>query len=471
MKWHSIRSLWMTVLTVSILQGSFAYGVIGGVKTSGMAQTSVAYPIDAFAGAYNPAAITLLCDRLDVGITWQQYYQRANFRDFPDYNDQIFANIGVDPVVFNDLSLDGSTSSDIYLPEVGINKRFCFSGCSFPFEVSGGFVLYNRYDIKANYDQPLAFFGTTDTKFEYLHEVASFLLAAKFCKMHSLGISLDYNLQRLKVNGLELFSSDTANVGEVYSAHPDYVTNKGYNYSNGWGVTLGYLFEWRCFKAGAAWHPKTSMQDFNKYRGLVANEGDFDIPQRFTMGISYRFLPCMAVAFDYEHICWREVPFFRNSVFPNLNNEKDKYRFGAGRGAGFNYRNQSIYRFGAEYMMNRCLTLRLGFRYNDNPINRDANYLNLLTLDCMEHLVTFGATYRLNRCHELSFFYGLGMSKFQRGKDSVAREFPYPNTNGDRSSPLNAVPSGNTLTEETGNGEVDIRQRKMSLGISWGWYF
>lgn len=492
MKIRTIGALLCAGVAVFTMQSRPAEALLAGVKTTGMAATSVAYPIDAFAGVYNPAGITLICDRLDTGISWVQTYQRGKVRDLPEYSANILAQQPPDGT-FNPLTQEGTQPSDlnqsynaaktadIYVPEFGVRKGWCLNLCRTNIEMATSIIVHNRNDLKTTFGRPFDLFGTTPLGLEYIHQTAAFLLAARFCEMHSIGVSVNYNLQRLKVDGIEKFAN------RFFSIHPEDCTNRGYNYSNGWGITLGYLFEWKCFKAGAAYHPRTKMTKFRKYRGFIANEGQFDIPERFTAGISYQVLPCLAAAFDYEHIRWRGIPQLRNNTFPNLSNVGPLgpadpnfpiYALGAPRGPGFGFENQSFYRFGVEYKMNNCFTLRTGFRHADTPVKNEFTAVNLLTMDLMENVVTFGGTWRLNRCHEVSFFYALGMTKKLTGKNSVPRCVPQPvivpvvgTVVGRVEVPINAVEDQNALTNERANGEVDIKQRRVGLGLAYGWYF
>ncbi len=489
MKIRNIGALLCAGVAVFTMQSKPAEALLAGVKTTGMAATSVSHPIDAFAGVYNPAGITLICDQLNTGISWVQTYQRGKVRDLPEYPPAVVfqglptGSATVQPSEFNQ-DYNGAKTADIYVPEFAVKKGWCLDLCGKNVEMASGIIVHNRNDLKTTYGRAFSLFGTSPMGLEYIHQTAAFLLSARFCEMHSIGVSVNYNVHRLKVNGLEKFANP------LFSIHPDDTTNRGYNWSNGWGVIIGYLFEYKCFKAGAAYHPRAKMNKFKKYRGFVADEGMFDIPERFTAGISYRFMHCLTAAFDYEHIRWQGIPQLRNKTFPNLDNawdaatqmptDFDVWALGAPRGPGFGFDNQSFYRFGVEYKMNNCFTLRAGFRHADTPIKREFTAVNLLTLDLMENVITFGGTWRLNRCHEISFFYGLGMTKKLKGKKSVPATIPQPvvvngNVVARVDIPINAQVADNgtelILPYERNTGEIDIKQRRVALGLGYTWYY
>lgn len=480
MKKRTIGSMLCAGLVLFTLQSKPAEALLAGVKITGMAATGVSHPIDAFAGVYNPAGITVLPDRLDSGISWVQTYGRGRVRDLPTYPAAVLAQFpppvqngtgGVQPSDFNQ-GYNGAKTADIYVPEFGVNKNWCFNTCNGPLEVSTGIIVHNRNDLKTTYGRAFTLFGTSPMGLEYIHQTAAFVFATKFCNMHSFGISFNYNLQRLKINGLEKFTSDP------FSVSPQDTTDRGYSYSNGWGLIVGYLFEWDCFKAGAAYHPKTTMNKFKKYSGFVADHGAFDIPERFTTGVSIRPMKGLTFAFDYEYIHWRGIRQLRNPIFPNLSLSAtdDRYLLGAYDGPGFGFNNQNFYRFGAEYEVNRCFTVRAGFRHSPSPIPNEFTAVNLLTLDCMEDVLCFGGTWRMSQCYEVSFFYGIGFTKKIKGKNSIPVNVPQPAPDGAPyfgrlELPINSTVEADALTFERADGEVDIKQRRVALGVSLGWYF
>lgn len=471
MKLRVFRSLLLAGVAIASLQSNVAEALLAGVKTTGMAATSVAYPVDCLVGAYNPAGISAIGSRWDSGISWIQTYQRINIHDLPDYSTTPgWSGLPTNPSTLNG-SRDGAKTPNAWIPEGGIVKNWgSLFGCC-DFEFSTGFLVYNRNDLKTTYGRPFELFGTSPTGLDFVHETASLVLSARWCQMHSIGIAINYNIQRLKVDGLQTFADDT------FSIEPTHSTNRGYNYSNGVGVIIGYLFEWNCLKAGVAWQPQTTMRKFDKYDGFVADHGMFDLPQRYTAGISYRFFNCLAVAFDWEHIDWTDIPQLANPTFPNLDlgvTDPD-YKLGAKNGAGFGWKDQNFFRVGVEYTINPCFTVRAGFRHAATPIQPEFTAVNILTLDCMENVVTFGGTWKVNACNELSFFWAQGITKEVKGKNSIPTTLPVVVGNSVVNYPINAVPVPFTNPFAPGqtqaDGELDLKQRRYGMGIAWGRHF
>lgn len=439
MKIRNLGYFVLSAIAVLSLTAQKAEALLAGVKTTGMAATSVSFPIDAFAGAYNPAAITILCDRIDLGVNWVHFNQRLKVHD----------NHSILNTLFPDNQLNGSRNAaktpNVYVPEFGAIKHFCFDwGCT-PIDITAGIVVYNRNYLKTTYGRPIPLLGTTKVGVEFLHETVAPLFAIRLWEDHSFGISINFNVQRVKVNGLQNFANP------AFSAHPNDTTNRGYNWSTGCGVTLGYLWQpTDCFRLGASWTPKTGMKPYNKYKGFIADKGDFPTPMRAQAGVSYNIWNCWAVAFDYEYIQWRDIRHLKNKFDPNLFTSK----LGEKNGAGFGWDNQHYFRFGTQYTLNECWDFRLGYRHATCPISRKVTGVNLLTMETVKDVITFGATYHLNACNEFSLLIVHGFENKVKGKHSIPTELtPLP--------PFGLVPL-------FGGGEADLKQSLNVLGVSWG---
>lgn len=412
-----------------------ADALLAGVKATGMAAACTSYPIDCFAGAYNPAGMALLCDRFDLGVNMTHFTQSTTI---VNYTHPLFGP--------QNGTRNGARTPNLYGGEFGINKNFCFNACDQDLQVSLGLIAYNRNFIKTTYSQPYTLFGTSNTGMEYLNETVAAIIAARLWERHSFGIALNYQVQRLKVNGLENFETLLAG----FTIDPTKTTNRGYNWSQGFGITLGYLCQVTdCLRVGLAWQPQQSMSRFKKYEGFVADKGKFNIPQRFQAGISYSLTPCLTVAADYEWVNWEKIPQLGNKTFPNFYT----HLLGEKKGAGFGWTNQNYWRFGVDYAFNSCISVRAGFRHTNAPIRKEFTAVNLLTLDCVENVITCGATWKQSVCNEFSVFYAYGFENKINGKNSIPSTAPF---------------FGNLIQQ---GSEINLKQSLMAGGISWGRHF
>jgi long-chain fatty acid transport protein len=430
---------------ISLGISASADAVLSSVKTFGMAATGVAYPQDALAAAFNPAGAVEICDRIDVGFTWAQDkgHSRVHGNTLP-------------PELLGEVNgtFNGFKQSNAYSPDFGINKRL---GCDNEWAV--GFVVFNRNYNKTTYHKPFVLLGTSPAGLEYIQETASAVIAYRINECHNIGLNINLQGERLKVDGLENFDNPLFEAFGLTTVRPGHVTNRGYDYAFGWGVTLGW--QWHVIDGltiGLTYQPETSMTKLKKYDGFI-HKGKLNVPAIYSGGIAWRFCDSATVAFDVQHYAWNDV---RNLHKPLLHKEKvDDVEvevlepLGSKNGPGFGFRNQTFYRLGVDYMINCDWTIRAGYRYGNTPIRKTQTVVNQLVLDTPEHFVTCGFSYRPNENSEISGFFAWGFEKTIKGKESIPEGLPPP------------FPPPNGF----GGGNADLQDRKLAVGLSWGWYY
>lgn len=429
MKLRILNFLACVGTTVALcLQTSSVEAIFASIKSTGMAAACISYPLDSVVGAYNPAGMIDVGDRFDIEAAWVRDTGHAHIRD----NHSPFA-----PLVNG--SFNGMRTEDVYPVGFGLNKVFCRCG----WEFSTGLVVYNRNFQKTTYTKPFVLLGTSNLGLEYLNETISPCFAVKFLERHSFGLSVNYQIERVKVNGVQNFDHPALPFPLPQgSVAPGHVTNRGYDYATGWGVTLGYRGEiYDGLFIGATYQPETAMTRLGKYKGFLANRGRLNIPRKIGAGISYRVIPCLVVAFDVEHIQWSKIRALHNSLL----HDGRVAPLGSKHGPGFGFRNQWYYRVGTNWQITECISARIGFRHANTPIRNTQTAVNLLTLDTVENFLTMGATYCLNCRHEFSGLFAYGFQKKVKGHNSIPPAF--------------------------GGGEADMKEQKFALGIAYGLKF
>jgi long-chain fatty acid transport protein len=424
---------------------SQADAVIASVKSFGMAAAGIAYPLDSFAGAFNPAGNVEICDRADVEITWLHNTGHARIK-----GNALDANPFISALVGGKINgrYNGFKTKDTYAPNFGINKRL---GCCDEWAI--GLVVYNRNFTKTTYNKPFVLLGTSPLGLEYVHETVSPILAYKINDRHNIGISANYMVQRVKVDGLEKADRTPSALNPIGSASPGHVTNRGYDYSTGWSFTLGW--QWHVIDEvtiGLTYQPKTSMRRFDKYKGFLAHKGKLDIPSFYSGGIAWRVIPCVVVAFDVQHYAWDEIQSLHNPLL----HDGVIQPLGSKHGPGFGFRSQTFFRLGVDWRIDECWSVRAGYRYGNTPIRRSQTVVNQLTLDCVENYLTAGATYAWNPCWEVSGFFAYGFEKRIKGKHSIPEGIPI------------ALPGA---MFGFGGGNADLVEQKFALGLALGWNY
>ena len=124
-------------------------------------------------------------------------------------------------------------------------------------------------------------------------------LAYRVTPEHTLGVALNLAYQRFSAQGIGAFGN--------FSTDSGHVSDQGTDTSIGAGVRLGWIGnlspQWRF---GATWSSKISGR-FDKYKGLFADGGSFDIPANYGLGVAFQPSADWTVAADYQVIEYSEI--------------------------------------------------------------------------------------------------------------------------------------------------------------------
>jgi len=244
--------------------------------------------------------------------------------------------------------------------------------------------------------------------------------AYKVNERNSLGVSPLLAYQRFKVDGLQAF-------GELgFSSNPNEVSNKGYDSATGFGVRIGWMGKVSdTVTLGAAYSSKVRMGEFDKYKGLFAQSGDFDIPENYNFGIAVKATPKWTVAFDIQQINYHSIASIANGVTNSLVTVPPvaPNRLGDSNGSGFNWRDQTVFKLGMEYEYTKALTVRAGLNYGKSPIrgnSMDDVSFNIIAPGVVETHLTLGATWTLPNKSELTLSYMHAFDKSVTGPSATA---------------------------------------------------
>ena len=401
--------------------GYFPHGY--GIKAKGMGGASVAMAQDSLGGATNPASMVFSGARMDLGLEW-----------FSPRRDAERSGAGFP-------TLNGSVDSDsmnFFVPEFGYNAMLNPN-------LSLGVSVYGNGGMNTDYPQgnfncggPQAnmLCGSGRLGQDLMQLIVAPTVAYKLAPQHSVGVSLLLGYQRFETYGLQAF--DNAPGFPPFTSAPGSVTNNGYDSSTGVGVRLGYMGRFgNSVTVGAAYAPKMNMGKFDKYKGLFAGQGDFDIPEHYALGVSIAATPTLTLAFDYERINYSEVASVGNpsSAMAPL---------GADNGPGFGWRDINIYKLGVQWQMNPAWTLRAGYNHGDNPITGSDVTFNIIAPGVVTSHYTAGFTWAMSGSDEIN------------GSLMVA-----PSQSVTGPSMFNAV-----LGPGAGGNET-ISMREMSIGVAW----
>ena len=395
--------------------GYFQHGY--GVRSQGIAGIGVALPQDALAAASNPAGTAFLGERVDLGLTWFVPERGAEIT-----GGNLFGADG---------KYSGNDRKHFFIPEFGYLKPL-------PGNLTAGIAVYGNGGMNTDYARnPFAAFGGTGkagVNFEQLFVTPS--LAWKISDRHAIGAAVNFAWQRFEAKGLGGFAPA--------SAFPNRLTNRGTDTAVGWGLRLGWTGQVTdTLTLGASWTSKIKTDGFDKYKGLFAEGGGFDVPESWSAGAAWKALPALTLAAELQEIKYSDVDSVGNPL---------AYLFagnalGSSNGAGFGWRDVTVVKLGASYDLNPDLTLRVGYSHSDNPIPRRETLFNILAPGVVQDHLTFGATWKVTPNGELSLAYAHAFRSTVHGSNSIPPGFP----------------------PGFGGGEANLHLKEDMLGVAWSW--
>lgn len=216
------------------------------------------------------------------------------------------------------------------------------------------------------------------------------LISVAFAKSVAPGISVGVApilaRQQIKIRGLGAFAGNSIDAAAV--------SNTGTDVTWGVGVRGGIEVALApSIRVGVAGNTPIWSEPFDKYRGLFAEQGDFDIPASIQAGIAVDVTPNLTVLADYRRIWFGSVASIGN---PSTNILQGNL-LGADDGPGFGWDDVDVVKLGVEWRTSPDLTLRAGYSYASNPISpRDVQF-NILAPAVVQHHLTAGFEYRLDK--------------------------------------------------------------------------
>jgi long-chain fatty acid transport protein len=356
--------------------GYFAHGY--GIKAKGMGGAGIAFPQDALAAATNPAGMALVGNRIDIG---GEIFN-------PNRETTITGSTGG----FTDGTYE-SGKEYFLIPEFGYNRMI-------KPDMSVGVSVFGNGGMNTEYS-PISAFNIAGNKtgVDLMQLFISPTLAMKINPDHAVGASLNLAYQRFKAYGISNF--------RAVSGSPANLSDNGYDDSFGMGLRLGWTGKLSpSVTMGATYQSKTKMSQFDKYRGLFAGRGDFDIPENFGVGISIQAAPKTTVAIDVMRIDYGDI----NSIANNISTLGIN-RLGANNAPGFGWKDQNVFKLGVSHDISDKLTVRAGYNHGSNVIPNTEVAFNILAPATVEDHLTFGATWKLQSGAELSGYYMHALSK------------------------------------------------------------
>jgi long-chain fatty acid transport protein len=386
--------------------GYFSHGY--GIKAKGQAGAAIAAPQDALTIATNPAGLAGIADGFTLGLDV-----------FVPDREATFTQGGVST------TYDGNGTRVFLVPEAGYSRHV-------DERLVLGVALYGNGGMNTDYDtNPFGRFGAQGPAgVDFSQAFVSPAVAYQLSDTQTLGLAANLVYQRIELKGIGIFGG--------FSSSPARVSNVGYDDAVGWGVRVGWTGKLGPHVTlGATWQSKTRMSDFDQYAGLFADQGGFDIPENYGLGIAVAPTPALTLALDWQRILYAGVPSVGNpvdSLFAGV-------PLGADGGPGFGWDDIDVIKLGASYAVNDQWTLRGGVSHSDQPIPGSQTFFNTIAPGVVQTHLSLGATRRVGEAGELSLSYVHAFEETVSGSGSIPAAF--------------------------GGGEVDLGMKQHSLGIAY----
>ncbi len=375
--------------SVFATNGYFSHGY--GIKYKSLAGAGVALSLGSLGSATNPAAMVFSGNRFDVSVAFfnpnREYTVTGNPSGFPGTFGLTAGTIESDSKLF-------------LIPSIGMNWMLNDNS-------SFGVALYGNGGMNTNYKTP-TFYASSPTGVNLSQLFIAPTYAKKLSDKHAFGVTAILAVQLFKAEGLASFGN--------FSSDPANLTNKGNDNSFGFGAKVGYQGEWvKNLFIGASYQMKTSMGNFDKYAGLFAEEGCFDIPSSWTAGLAYKATSALTFVFDVQQIMYSECKSVNNPLMPNIGISQ----LGKDNGAGFGWEDMTVFKGGLQWQSSKNWTWRAGYSQGNQPIPDSEVLFNILAPGVIEQHATFGLTKTLANNNEISLSVMHGFSKSISGPNPL----------------------------------------------------
>lgn len=405
----------LTPLAAHATNGYFTHGY--GAKSQGIAGVGIALPQDGLAAATNPAGTALVGNRADLGLSIFQPGRSADI-----------AGNAFGP----DASYSGDATRTFFIPDFGYTRQINPT-------TAVGLAIYGNGGFNTDYaTNPYGRFTATGSAGISLEQlIIAPSVAFKLSDSNTLGLAVNVAYQQFAAKGINIFSRSS-----LYSAN---VSDQGVDSSTGAGVRVGWIGKpTPQLTLGATWASKIAGK-FDKYKGLFADAGTFDIPENFGVGLAYAASPEWTFASDIQTIRYSQISSVGNSAAKLFAGQS----LGSANGPGFGWKDITVLKLGVSHQARADLTLRGGVSFASQPVPNEETFFNILAPGVVQNHLTLGATWTTAGGGELTGFFARAFGKTVNGSNSIPPGFP----------------------PGFGGGNANLHLDENIIGVSYGWKF
>lgn len=426
------------ILAAPVANATNGYFMTGySTKEQGLAGAGVALSQDAMASSTNPAGMVFVGTRLDLGA---QIFS-------PSPRSYTVTGTPSPSTGFPLAIQKVKSENDFFLiPHLGYNYMLNDKSAV-------GVAVYGNGGMNTEYKPTAAGggfgpFGAGTAGVNLEQMLFNFSYAYKLKKNQAIGASIILAGQRFSAQGLEKF-------GQMrFSTDLSNLSGNRHSIAYGAGFKLGYQGELaKGFRVGVSYQSKIKMGKFSEYKGLYAEQGGFDIPSTYTLGIAYDVGNYGTVVADYQRIMYSDIASIANPMSNLLGTGNPpsggcaqgvmQNCLGGSNGAGFGWQDIGIIKVG--YQWNAAnIDWRVGYSHADQTIPKSETMFNILAPAVIQDHATFGLTKNVGTNQEFNF------------------AFTYA---------LNNSVTGPNPTDPTGSQQIKLEMQQFDVQAGWAWKF
>ncbi len=339
------------------------------VKDQGIVGASTALPLDSISTSENPASIGWLDNRVDFGITSfspRRWYQATRPSGF---------GFAVAPGTHH------SRRNYFFIPSLGFNRHFAEGKGAYGVALYGFGGMNSDTKTKVSNGLGQGVYGAGNTGVDLAQMFGNFALAWNFSPRFTLGGSLIIAGQSFAAKGLGNFAG--------VSTKPRKLTGNDSDYSFGYAFKLGFLAKvTKQLDIGASYQTESYMQKFDKYAGLFADNGFFNIEPIGNVGLALHLSDAVTTTLQADYIDFDAI----KSIHRKNNCNLMSVCLGNKNGAGFGWQSMWVYKIGVQYKSSDLMTWRLGLSHGHQPIPSSQTIFNILAPGVVETHMSAGFT-------------------------------------------------------------------------------
>ena len=264
--------------------------------------------------------------------------------------------------------------------------------------------LYANGGMNTDYDESVFYAGETGVDLSQVFLNTSF--AYKVSENTNIGVAPIIGYQRFKAKGLGSFAG--------FSQDPNAVSDNGYDSATGYGARIGAFHQLNeSWAFGASYQTEIKFDEFDKYKGLFAEDGGFNVPETYNLGLEFS-RSNYTVALDYQRINYSDVQSVGNPMLPALMSSQ----LGTDGAAGFGWQDMDVIELGFAIDGSSDNTYRFGVSYAEQPIPDSEVLFNILAPGVQEWHFTAGYEFGVDDV-DYAFALMYSPSKEVKGKNPL----------------------------------------------------